>query len=137
MSSRRPPPFWRGDEQCHVTGSVGSPLPAHPEGRRGARTRTTTNVSRRRRRTMDPLAAVFVFCFVFGVATSLLSLALGALHGGEGGHAHGGDHGELHLGGDGGGDGAHAVAQAGGEALHADLAEGQGGQVSPFNLQTI
>ena len=28
---------------------------------------------------MDPLSAVFVFCFVFGVATSLLSLALGAL----------------------------------------------------------
>ena len=90
---------------------------------------------------MDPLAAVFVFCFVFGVATSLLTLALGALHGGDGGHAVDGDHGGLHLGGGGGGDGAHAVAQAGGgsggEDVHVDAAEGQGGQVSPFNLQTI
>lgn len=92
---------------------------------------------------MDPLAAVFVFCFVFGVATSLLSLALGALHGGGGdsGHAVGGDHGGLHLSGDGGGDGGHALAHAGGasggEDLHVDLAEGHGGQVSPFNLQTI
>ena len=91
---------------------------------------------------MDPLAAVFVFCFVFGVATGLLSLVLGALHGagGDGGHALGGDHGGLHLGA-GGGDGAHAVAHAGGagggDDLHLDLAEGQGGQVSPFNLQTI
>ena len=88
---------------------------------------------------MDPLAAVFVFCFVFGVATSLLSLALGAFHGGggDGGHALGGDHGSLHLGGA-GGDGAHAAAHAtGGDDLHLDVAEGQGGQVSPFNLQTI
>ena len=56
-------------------------------------------------------------------------------------HAVDGDHGGLHLGGEGGGDGAHAVAHAGGasggEDLHLDLAEGQGGQVSPFNLQTI
>jgi hypothetical protein len=95
---------------------------------------------------MDPLAAVFVFCFVFGVATSLLSLALGALQGGGGdgghsGHAVDGDPGGLHLGGEGGGDGGHALAHAGaasgGENLHVDLAEGQGGQVSPFNLQTI
>jgi hypothetical protein len=94
---------------------------------------------------MDPLAAVFVFCFVFGVATSLLSLALGALQGGDGGHAlggeGGGDHGSLHLGGEGGGDGGHALAHAGGAAggedLHLDVGEGQGGQVSPFNLQTI
>lgn len=88
---------------------------------------------------MDPLAAVFVFCFVFGVATSLLSLALGAFHGGggDGGHALGGDHGGLHLGGA-GGDGAHAAAHAaGGDDLHLDVAEAQGGQVSPFNLQTI
>src|SRR5687767_1229680 len=91
---------------------------------------------------MDPLAAVFVFCFVFGVATSLLSLALGAFHGagGDGGHALGGDHGGLHVG-SAGGDGAHAVAHpggaSGGDDLHLDLAEGQGGQVSPFNLQTI
>jgi hypothetical protein len=94
---------------------------------------------------MDPLAAVFVFCFVFGVATSLLSLALGALQGGggDGGHAVGGDHGGLHLGGEGGGEGAgahaigHAGGASGGEDLHVDLAEGQSGQVSPFNLQTI
>ncbi len=91
---------------------------------------------------MDPLSAVFVFCFVFGVATSLLSLALGALHGGGGdGHALDGDPGGMHLGDAGGGDGAHAVAHtggtSGGEELHVDLAEGQGGQVSPFNLQTI
>jgi hypothetical protein len=90
---------------------------------------------------MDPLAAVFVFCFVFGVATSLLSLALGAFHGagGDGSHAVDGDHGGLHPG-DGGGHGAHAVADAGGaaggEGLHLDVADGQGG-VSPFNLQTI
>jgi hypothetical protein len=85
---------------------------------------------------MDPLAAVFVFCFVFGVATSLLSLALGALHGGDGGHALGGEHDGLHLGGDGGT--SHAGAHAGGgEDAHGDLAESQAGQVSPFNLQTI
>lgn len=80
---------------------------------------------------MDPLAAVFVFCFVFGVASSLLSLALGALHGsGDGGHDLGGDHGGLQLGGEGGGDvgdGGHALAEAGGETH----------SVSPFNLQTI
>lgn len=29
---------------------------------------------------MDPLEAVFVFCFVFGLAMSFLSFALGALH---------------------------------------------------------
>jgi hypothetical protein len=90
---------------------------------------------------MDPLAAVFVFCFVFGVATSLLSLALGAFQGGsgDGGHALGGDHGGLHHGGEGAS--AHAVAHAGGtsggEDLHVNLADGAGGQVSPFNLQTI
>lgn len=86
---------------------------------------------------MDPLEAVFVFCFVFGVATSLISLALGSLHiggGDAGGHAIGAAHdGGLHLGGD--------VGHAGGEdALvhdaHGELADNQGG-VSPFNLQTI
>ena len=90
---------------------------------------------------MDPLAAVFVFCFVFGVATSLLSLALGALQGGggDGGHGAGGDHGGLHSGGEGAGDGAHAVAHAhaGGEDLHLDVGESSTGGVSPFNLQTI
>jgi hypothetical protein len=83
---------------------------------------------------MDPLAAVFVFCFVFGVATSLLSLALGALHGsgGDNGHALGGEHGG-HV----GGEGAHAVTHAGGEDLHVELGDGHAGHVSPFNLQTI
>jgi len=85
---------------------------------------------------MDPLAAVFVFCFVFGVATSLLSLAFGALHGGDGGHALGGDHGGLHLGGNSGG--AHAAAHAGGSGdAHGELPDGHEGQISPFNLQTI
>ena len=91
---------------------------------------------------MDPLAAVFVFCFVFGVATSPLSLALGALHGagGDGGHALDGGHGGLHAG-HGGGEGTHAVAHAGaatgGDDLHLDGGEGHDGGVSPFNLQTI
>jgi len=91
---------------------------------------------------VDPLAAVFVFCFVFGVATSLLSLALGALHGagGDGGHALDGGHGGLHAG-HGGGEGTHAVAHAGaatgGDDLHLDGGEGHDGGVSPFNLQTI
>ena len=85
---------------------------------------------------MDPLEAVFVFCFVFGVAMSLISLALGAVHGGDGGHVGGGDHGGLHLGG-----GEHVGPHLGGGegAAHAGAA-GHGGtevQVSPFNLQTI
>jgi hypothetical protein len=79
---------------------------------------------------MDPLEAVFVFCFVFGVAMSLLSLALGALHGGDSGHALGGDHGHVHLGGDGG----HGH---GGELVAADGGDAQVGHVSPFNLQTV
>jgi hypothetical protein len=89
---------------------------------------------------MDPLAAVFVFCFVFGVATSLLSLALGALQGGgaDGGHALGSDHGGVHVGGEGAHGVSHAGGAAGGEGLHhVDVGDGQGGQVSPFNLQTI
>jgi hypothetical protein len=83
---------------------------------------------------MDPLEAVFVFCFVFGVAMSLLSLALGALHGGDGGHSLGSDHGHVHLGGDGGGadSGGHS-----GELASVDGGDAQIGHVSPFNLQTI
>jgi hypothetical protein len=83
---------------------------------------------------MDPLEGVFVFCFVFGVATSLFSFVLGALHGvhgihlGDGGHGGGhgaGGHGHtLHAGGDDHGDRG---------ALH----EGHFGETSPFNLQTI
>lgn len=80
---------------------------------------------------MDPLAAVFIFCFVFGVASSLISLALGALHGGDGGHAPGGEHTGLHAGGHAGD--AHALADA--DGIGGD--DGHGGQVSPFNLQTI
>ncbi len=89
---------------------------------------------------MDPLEAVFVFCFVFGVAMSLLSLALGALHGGDGGgHALGSDHGPLQLGGE--SVGGHAVGADGGghggELVSADGGDAQVGHVSPFNLQTI
>ncbi len=74
---------------------------------------------------MDPLAAVFVFCFVFGVATSLLSLVLGAFHGGgDHGHALGGHGGDSHVG---LGSGADAHGDAGGDS------DG----VSPLNLQTI
>ena len=88
---------------------------------------------------MDPLAAVFVFCFVFGVATSLLSLALGALQGGgaDGGHALGSDHGGMHVGGEGAHGVSHAGGAAGGEDLHVDVGDGHGDHVSPFNLQTI
>jgi hypothetical protein len=85
---------------------------------------------------MDPLAAVFVFCFVFGVATSLLSLALGALHGvgGDAGHAIGADTSGAHALGDGGA--SHGGGHVGGEIAHGDGADG-GGDVSPFNLQTV
>jgi len=103
---------------------------------------------------MDPLEGVFVFCFVFGVAISLFSFALGALHGGHGahglnGHVAGG-HGVL---GDGshGGSGAthgggghgHALPQGahGGGALdHGERGafhEGHLSETSPFNLQTV
>jgi hypothetical protein len=86
---------------------------------------------------MDPLAAVFVFCFVFGVATSLLSLALGALHGvgGDAGHAVGADTSGAHALGDGGA--AHGGGHVGAELAHGDGVDGGGGDVSPFNLQTI
>ncbi|MGE3270016.1 MAG: hypothetical protein AB7P40_14785 [Chloroflexota bacterium] len=80
---------------------------------------------------MDPLEAVFVFCFVFGVAMSLVSFAFGALHGGDAGHLGGGEDGGLHLG---GGDGAGAGA----DAVDATAAGDHGGmQVSPLNLQTV
>jgi hypothetical protein len=80
---------------------------------------------------------VFVFCFVFGVATSLLSLALGALHGGAGDGGHGlGGHEGAHLG-PSAHDLPHVGTVPGGEDLHADAGDGHDGQVSPFNLQTI
>jgi hypothetical protein len=84
---------------------------------------------------MDPLEAVFVFCFVFGAAMSVISLALGAVHSGDGGHLGGGDHGGSHLGGS-----EHAALHlSGGEgAAHAGSAgHGADVQVSPLNLQTI
>ena len=76
---------------------------------------------------MDPLQAVFVFCFVFGVATSVLSLALGALHGaggnGDTGHDLGGHAGDGHG--------------ALGDGHGGDAGDGDGDGVSPLNLQTI
>src|SRR5215212_948608 len=89
---------------------------------------------------MDPLEGVFVFCFVFGVATSLFSFVLGALHGVHGVHlgdgGHGGGHGAV------GGHGAagHGHALHVGGADHGDrgaLHEGHFSEISPFNLQTI
>lgn len=80
---------------------------------------------------MDPLEAVFVFCFVFGAAMSVISFALGAFHGGDGGQLGGGEDGGLHLG---GGEGA---AHAGGEGMVHAGGEGDGTTVSPLNLQTI
>ncbi len=73
---------------------------------------------------MDPLEAVFVFCFVFGVATSVLSLLLGSLHGI--------DHTPLTHG--------HPPSQLGhgaGPAGHGGEIEQVPGQISPFNLQTV
>jgi hypothetical protein len=112
---------------------------------------------------MDPLEGVFVFCFVFGVAISLFSFALGALHGGHGGHSldgHGGHgaggHGAIGDGGHGGGGhggeghgqgmlhgghGGHGIPTGHGGVLdHAErgaLHEGHLSEASPFNLQTI
>lgn len=105
---------------------------------------------------MDPLEGVFVFCFVFGVAISLFSLALGALHGGHGGHGHighgAGGHGAIGDGGHGGGHGGggsghgalhggHGVSTGHGGGLdHGErgaLHEGHLSEASPFNLQTI
>jgi hypothetical protein len=90
---------------------------------------------------MDPLEAVFVFCFVFGVAMSVISLALGAVHSGDSGHLGSGEHADFHLG---GGEGAGHLAvshsghsgaghTAGGNVEHAN----DGIQVSPLNLQTV
>jgi hypothetical protein len=92
---------------------------------------------------VDPLEAVFVFCFVFGVATSILSLLLGSLHGGDGGHAlnagHGGGSHLGHLGHLGHDPLAHG--HPGGSLDHGSGHGGEidqaGGQVSPFNLQTV
>jgi membrane protein implicated in regulation of membrane protease activity len=94
---------------------------------------------------MDPLEAVFVFCFVFGAATSVLSFVLGSLHGPDGGHGALGGH---------GGAAGHGLSGGHHIGLHADLGVGHGdhgghahaveadggarsGGVSPFNLQTI
>lgn len=96
---------------------------------------------------MDPLEAVFVFCFVFGVAMSVISLALGVFQSGSGGdaghagssHLGGGEDGGFHLGDAGGHDGAgHIHAHDGGAAG----GEGSGGKSmsvhpSPLNLQTV
>lgn len=102
---------------------------------------------------MDPLEAVFVFCFVFGVATSVLSLVLGSLHGGDSGHAlpsghgvgvHGGHPG--HLGGHLGhlehtplthGQPSGHLAHGAGGAAHGGEIESASLQISPFNLQTV
>jgi hypothetical protein len=111
---------------------------------------------------MDPLEGVFVFCFVFGVAISLFSFALGAINSGHGGHdghglnGHGaGGHGAVGDGGHGGGGHAghgHGPAMphgghAGGPGGHGggvldhgergSLHEGHLNEASPFNLQTI
>lgn len=92
---------------------------------------------------MDPLETVFVFCFVFGVATTLITVALGALHGGDGGHHAHGPHLEGHVGGHGahGGalhaGGAHGGGVHGGHGGHGALHEGHVDELSPFNLQTI
>ena len=71
---------------------------------------------------MDTLEAVFVFCFVFGLATSVLSFSIGALHGADG--PLGGGHGHA------GGDVSHGAGHAGDGA---DRTDG----VSPLNPQTI
>ena len=91
---------------------------------------------------MDPLEAVFVFCFVFGVATSIISLLLGSFHGAGLHHGLGGGHeGGLQF-----GHGGHAPiahGHAGGltthgeTGLHVGEADGAYAQVSPFNLQTL
>jgi hypothetical protein len=92
---------------------------------------------------VDPLEAVFVFCFVFGLATSVLSFLMGTLHGIDGNHAllggHGGPTGADvggHLGG--GTTSAHGGALAHGDAAaHHAAADAPSTQISPFNLQTI
>lgn len=71
---------------------------------------------------MDALEAVFVFCFVFGLATSVLSFSVGAFHGADG--QLGGGHGHA------GGDASHGAGHVG------DGGNGADG-VSPLNPQTI
>jgi len=101
---------------------------------------------------MDPLEGVFVFCFVFGVAISLFSFALGAIGGGHGGggdahglhDGHGGGHGEAGGHGE-GGDGGHGVGDAHGvgeghaitHGDHGVSPKGHATEASPFNLTTI
>ena len=86
---------------------------------------------------MDLLEGLFVFCFVFGLATSVISFAVGSL-GGDGGHGGGhdaavadGGHGDGGHGDFGQGDGGHG----GGHAGHGGGQDGSGG-VSPLNFQT-
>ncbi|MFN8524290.1 MAG: NfeD family protein [Chloroflexota bacterium] len=92
---------------------------------------------------MDLLEAVFLFCFVFGLALTIFNVAAGALHVG---HAHAG-HGEGHLGHGGGhghlghgaaAHGAHGSAAHAAEAGHAHGAadERVSSSPSPFNLNT-
>ena len=71
---------------------------------------------------MDLLEGLFVFCFVFGLATSAISFAVGSLGGGAG-----------HDGGVGDG-GGHDPSAASGDGGHGhDARDG----VSPLNLQTL
>jgi hypothetical protein len=90
---------------------------------------------------VDPLEAVFVFCFVFGVATSILSFLMGSLHGVDGNHSLFGGHGGGEVGGHGSGGvaaGGHSGEIAhGNSAAHESGADARIGQISPFNLQTI
>ncbi|HYU21489.1 MAG TPA: NfeD family protein [Chloroflexota bacterium] len=86
---------------------------------------------------MDPLEAVFLFCFVFGLAMSGLSFVLGSLHLpglGHHGAAHsiGDPHADVHA-----GHGGHAAAghvANGGPAESAAEIAHQG--PSPFNVNT-
>ena len=89
---------------------------------------------------MDLLEGLFVFCFVFGLATSAISFAVGSL-GGDAGHD-GGDH---VLGGHdyGGHDYGGHDARVGHAAPNAHAPDGDGGHghdatpsVSPLNFQT-
>ena len=75
---------------------------------------------------MDLLEGLFVFCFVFGLATSAISFAVGSL-GGDAGHDGGHDGGGHDLGGHDGA--AHAAA------VGHDLDPSDG--VSPLNFQTL
>src|SRR5688500_10574705 len=88
---------------------------------------------------MDPLEALFVFCFVFGLALSGLSFLLGSLHLG-GGDAHASGHGI-------GSADAHAEVQVarGAGAAHPELGDAGAahdgaavrGGPSPFNVNTV